>query len=55
MVNIEDLNGQELDKLHKFYKKLASLEEKQFDFGATHSIDSAEKLHRNKQPKLKEN
>lgn len=41
MVNIEDLNEDDLDKLHIFYKKLSELEAKQTDFRATHSIDSA--------------
>ena len=48
MVSIEDLNEEELDKLHKFYKKLTELEAKQSDFGASHSIDAAKDNHESK-------
>lgn len=48
MVNIEDLNEEELDKLHRFYKKLSELEAKSHTLGATHSIDAAEEKHNNK-------
>jgi len=48
MVNIEDLNEDDLDKLHVFYKKLSELEAKHTDFGATHSIDSAIENHADK-------
>lgn len=48
MVNIEDLNEEELDKLHRFYKKLAQLEAKNTNFGATHSIDAAQASHNKK-------
>nr|WP_294894243.1 low affinity iron permease family protein [uncultured Pedobacter sp.] len=45
MVNIEDLNEEELNKLREFYKKLAKLEEDYCDFGESHSIDAAELSH----------
>lgn len=48
MVNIEELNEEELDKLHRFYKKLAELESKSNDIGATHSIDAATESHNKK-------
>ncbi|HEX7365484.1 MAG TPA: low affinity iron permease family protein [Pelobium sp.] len=48
MVSIEDLNEEELDKLHRFYEKLANLEKKTQDFGKTHSIDAAETSHNKK-------
>ena len=44
MVNIEDLNEEELDKLRDFYKKLSELEAKNHTLGATHSIDADEVL-----------
>lgn len=42
MVDIEDLTEQELDGLHKFYKQLSDLAEKEDDITCTHSIDAAE-------------
>lgn len=48
MVDIEDLTEPELDLLHKFYKQLSELAEKEDDITCTHSIDSAEENHRNK-------
>lgn len=55
MVSIEDLNEEELDKLHAFYKKLSELAAKQSDLGATHSIDAAEDNHESKNGALKNN
>lgn len=51
MVDIEDLTEEELDKLHKFYEKLSALAEKEDDIHRSHSIDAAEKLHRQKEIK----
>ncbi|WP_442795043.1 low affinity iron permease family protein [Pelobium manganitolerans] len=48
MVCIEDLSEEELDKLNRFYKKLAQLEAARADFGTTHSIDAAEAKHHRK-------
>ena len=48
MVDIEDLSEEELDQLHKFYKKLSDLAEKDNDFGSCHSIDAAEESHHKK-------
>jgi low affinity Fe/Cu permease len=53
MVDIEDLNEEELDQLHKFYAHLAELSKKETDLLCSHSIDAAnlvstakfEKLH----------
>ena len=41
MVNIEDLNEEDLDQLHKFYKKLSDLAAKESDIRSSHSIDAA--------------
>lgn len=49
MVDIEDLNEDELDQLHKFYVKLSDLAEKEDDLTCTHSIDAAEENHETKQ------
>ena len=51
MVDIEDLNEDELDKLHKFYQKISQLAEKEDDIHQSHSIDAAEMLHREKRIK----
>jgi low affinity Fe/Cu permease len=48
MVDIEDLTEAELDRLHKFYKQLSDLAEKEDDITCTHSIDAAEENQRNK-------
>ncbi|RYZ97348.1 MAG: low affinity iron permease family protein [Sphingobacteriaceae bacterium] len=45
MVDLEDLNEEELDKLHKFYEKLSDLAEEEDDIHCTHSIDAAEDNH----------
>ncbi|GAA4908709.1 low affinity iron permease family protein [Mucilaginibacter defluvii] len=48
MVDIEDLNEEELDKLHKFYEQLSDLAEKEDDILCTHSIDAANDNHNTK-------
>lgn len=48
MVNIEDLNEKELDRLHKFYATLASLAKKDGDLTCSHSIDAAQSLNKKK-------
>jgi hypothetical protein len=49
MVDIEDLTEEELDNLHQFYEKISALAEKEHDIHRSHSIDAAERLHRQKQ------
>ncbi|MBZ4192578.1 low affinity iron permease family protein [Niabella beijingensis] len=46
LVDVEDLNEQELDTLHKYYQKLADAMAKEKDLHTSHSIDAAEALHR---------
>lgn len=53
MVNLEDLNEDELDKLHKFYVTLSELAEKEDDITCTHSIDAAEENHQTKSSNFK--
>ncbi len=48
MVDIENLTEEELDKPRRFYKKLATLAEKEGDIHTSHSIDAAEHLHSQK-------
>src|SRR5690606_2858039 len=44
MVDIEDLTESELDELHKFYGRLASLAKNEGDIHKSHSIDAAHHL-----------
>ncbi|WP_423149393.1 low affinity iron permease family protein [Rubrolithibacter danxiaensis] len=58
MVDIEDLTEEELDKLHKFYSRIAQLAKKENDISTSHSIGAAEEVHNSKSRKrksLKEN
>src|ERR1700709_549777 len=48
MVNIEDLNEEELDRLYKFYIRLSDLAEQDSDLTSTHSIDAAEENQKRK-------
>lgn len=55
MVDIEDLTEEELDKLHKYYEKLSELAGKENNIHQSHSIDAAEKLHRQKRNRKQDN
>ncbi|MBA4166459.1 MAG: low affinity iron permease family protein [Chitinophagaceae bacterium] len=44
MVDIEDINEQELDQLHKFYKRLSERAKKETDILCSHSIDAADEV-----------
>lgn len=55
MVDIESLTENELDELHKFYKKLAELAKKEGDIHKSHSIDAAHKLNKVKKTIRSEN
>lgn len=44
MVDIEDLNEDELDTLHKFYERLSDKAEEDGDIHKSHSIDAADDL-----------
>lgn len=48
LVDIEDLTEDELETLHKFYQRLARLAKKEKDLSASHSIDEAHELHKEK-------
>lgn len=48
MVDIEDLTEDELNVLHKFYKKLSDEAEKDQNIHDSHSIDAADDLQRQK-------
>ncbi|WP_114791031.1 low affinity iron permease family protein [Niabella yanshanensis] len=44
MVDIEDLDEEELDTLHKFYERLSDKAEAATDIHESHSIDAADQL-----------
>ena len=48
LVDIENLSEDELETLHKFYKKLAQLAKSDKDLSISHSIDEAHVLHKEK-------
>ena len=45
LIDIEDLTDEELDKIKKFYIKLAELAEKENDVSSSHSLNEAESVH----------
>ncbi|WP_138484569.1 low affinity iron permease family protein [Dyadobacter bucti] len=49
MVDIEDLTEDELNVLHKFYKRLSDQSELDQDIHKSHSIDAAEDLQKEKE------
>jgi low affinity Fe/Cu permease len=48
LIDIEDLTDEELDKIKKFYIKLADLAEKENDVNSSHSLNEAENIHSSK-------
>ena len=48
LVDIEDLTEDELSTLHTFYQRLARLSKNEKDLSASHSIDEAHELHKEK-------
>ncbi len=48
LVDIEDLSEDELETLHKYYQRLAHLAKKEKDVSASHSIEEAHELHKEK-------
>ncbi len=48
MVDIEDLDEEELDTLHKFYERLSDKAEAAKDIHESHSIDAADQLQNEK-------
>lgn len=53
MVDIEDLEETELDTLHKFYQELSDKAEEDDDIHNSHSIDTANDLHKKKKANRK--
>ena len=48
LVDIEDISEEELLALHRYFKKLATMTKYDKDLKASHSIEEAEELHREK-------
>lgn len=48
MVDIEDLSEEELDTLRKYYARMSDMAEADEDIHTSHSIDAADRLHRQK-------
>ena len=48
LVDIENLTEDDLDVLHKYYKKLAIMAKREKDLSVSHSIEEAHELHKNK-------
>jgi len=48
LVDIEDISEEELLALHRFYKELATMTKLEKDIRASHSIDEAKELHKEK-------
>lgn len=48
MVDVESLTEEELEVLHKYYKKLADMAKKESDMSASHSIEEAKEIHKGK-------
>ena len=48
LIDIEDLNEEELNTLHKYYRHLAVMAKKEADLTESHSIEEAIELHKQK-------
>lgn len=48
LVDVEELTEDELEVLHKYYKKLAYMAKREKDLSVSHSIEEAEELHKEK-------
>jgi low affinity Fe/Cu permease len=48
LVDAEDLDEEELGKLHHFYKQLAEMAKRDDDLGQSHSFDEANAVHKRK-------
>jgi len=53
LIDVEDLSGEELEVLKKFYVKLSRLSQKENDLHSSHSIDEATAVHNNKRKSKK--
>ncbi len=51
LVDVEELTEDELEVLHKYYKKLGYMAKKERDLSVSHSIEEAQELHKGKYSK----
>lgn len=51
LIDVEDLNEDEIETLHKHYQRLVAMAKKDFDLGQSHSIEEAETRHHFKHSK----
>ncbi len=54
LIDIEDLTEEEIETLHKHYRKLAQIAKHDSDIRHSHSIEEAEVRHQSKQKKLRQ-
>jgi len=54
LIDVEDLNEDELVRLHQFYGRLAEIAKHEADILRSHSIEDADLYHRRKHPHHKE-
>ncbi|KIC93062.1 membrane protein [Flavihumibacter solisilvae] len=50
LIEIEELTDDELDQLKRFYARLVDLAQEETDIHRSHSIDEAQKSHKEKHP-----
>lgn len=53
LINVEDLSEEDLQKLHKYYKKLSELAKQEKDISESHSVEEAEEKHEEKESRDK--
>ena len=48
LIDVEELNEDELRRLHRFYQHLAEASKRDIDLGQSHSVEEADALHERK-------
>src|SRR5690242_16624306 len=54
LIDVEDLTEEEIELLHRHYRKLAQIAKRDSDIKHSHSIEEAEVRHQSKQKKLRQ-
>jgi low affinity Fe/Cu permease len=49
LIDVEDMNEEELARLHAYYQRLAQMAKRDIDLLRSHSVEEAEERHREKQ------
>jgi len=55
LISVEDLSDEELETLHRHYRELARMAEKETELRESHSIDEARNRHADKRERRKRN